>query len=131
MRTGHIMRVRSTLGLAIGLVGFIVTLVACQPPVLAQDLRLLPQPPAFAKPKAPQPFGNLFGRERPSKPQPALLFKTLARPALERVAPPSTIACPMRLVPADPSLDASIRHAVPENGPAFTMRVAPPLACRP
>jgi hypothetical protein len=88
-------------------------------------------PPAFAPVKPPQPFGNLFGRERPIKPRKAVPFNALAARALER-APSPAIACPMRTLPADPAFDATIRHAPPlRNGPAFTIRIAPPLACQP
>jgi hypothetical protein len=80
-----------------------------------------------------QPFGNLFGRVRPDKAQGTLLFTPPSRDIAKHglgAQPSRTIVCGMKLVPADPAFDASIRRAVPENGPTFMMRTAPPPVCR-
>ena len=90
-------------------------------------------PPAFAQAKPVQPFGNLFGRVRPDKTQGTLLFAPPSRDTAKQnlgAQPSRTIVCGMKLVPADPAFDASIRRAVPENGPTFMMRTAPPPVCR-
>ena len=123
------MRVRSLTALvAVFLAGAPAVL-----PAAAQDLPLRPPPPVFAPVKPPQPFGNLFGRQRPMKLQrptlpklPSLNSRTIDLAAQQR----QTIVCGMRLVPADPKFDAAMRRAVPENGPAFTLRTAPPPVCR-
>jgi hypothetical protein len=41
-----------------------------------------------------------------------------------------TVVCGMMLVPADPAMDAAIRHTVPENGPTFAIRRVQPPVCR-
>jgi hypothetical protein len=102
----------------------------------AQEFPLLPPPPAFAPAKPPQPFGNLFGRERPrtAKPAPLVRAQSLETRVSERLAQERqrpTVVCPMQLVPADPTFDAAMRRAVPANGPAFTIRTAQPPGCRP
>jgi hypothetical protein len=112
---------------------FLVAVSAVPRTAAAQQVPVLSAPSAFA-PTAPlRPFGNLFGRVRPVKPLATTLFTPPARGAAGKdlVAQPSrTIVCGMKLVPADPAFDAAIRHAVPENSPAFTMRTAPPPVCR-
>ncbi len=90
-------------------------------------------PPAFAQANPVQPFGNLFGRVRPDKMPGKPLFAPVSRDAAKQTLgaqPSRTIVCGMKLVPADPAFDASIRRAVPEGGAAFTMRTAPPPVCR-
>jgi hypothetical protein len=90
-------------------------------------------PPAFAQMKPLQPFGNLFGRVRPGKPQGTLLFAPPSREIAKNLLgaqPSRTIVCGMKLVPADPAFDSSMRRTVPENGPTFMMRTAPPPVCR-
>jgi hypothetical protein len=127
------MRVTSTGALVIGFLGFFVTSAAGPPPAAAQDFPLLPPPPAFERATPPQPFGNLFGLQRPPKTQPAPLplFPSLENRNGDLAAQTQqTIVCGMRLVPADPKIDAAMRHAVPANGPAFTMRTVPPPVCR-
>jgi hypothetical protein len=118
----------------IAVLTLVIAIVASALPLVAQELPLLPPPAAFATPKAPQPFGNLFGRVRereaqrrpaPSPPAP------LGTPAAKRAEQTPAIACPMRLVPVDPAFDRSMRHTVDAKAATFTMRVAPPLACRP
>jgi hypothetical protein len=90
-------------------------------------------PPAFAQTKPLQPFGNLFGRMRPTTPKTVPLFAPLSRDASKNelgARASRTIVCGMKLVPADPAFDPSIRRTTPENSPAFTMRTAPPPVCR-
>ena len=98
----------------------------------AQQHPTLSPPPAFAPTKPLQPFGNLFGRVRPVKPQ-TPLFTPPSRGAAKNnlgAQPSRTIVCGMKLVPADPAFDPSMRRAAPENGPTFMMRTAPPPVCR-
>ncbi len=98
-----------------------------------QQFPLLPPPPAFAPPPAPQPFGDLFGGARVVKAPPPAQLRTPwldAPPNRLKAQPSRTIACGIKLVPAGPAFDPAIRRAVPENGPAFTMRTAPPPVCR-
>jgi hypothetical protein len=112
---------------------FLVGLAALPRTVAAQQLPLLPPPPAFAQAPPPQPFGNLFGPVRPMTPKAVPLFAPLARDAAKNelgARPSRTIVCGMKLVPADPAFDASIRRATPDNSRAFTMRTAPPPVCR-
>ena len=124
------MRKRSTVALVFALMAGASALpraaAAQQPPS--------PSPaPAFAQAKPVQPFGNLFGRVRPEKVPGTLLFAAPSRDALKQhlgAQPSRTIVCGMKLVPADPAFDAAIRRAVPENGPTFMMRTAPPPVCR-
>jgi hypothetical protein len=41
-----------------------------------------------------------------------------------------TIVCGMTLLPADPKLDAAIRHPVPEDGPTSVITILEPRDCR-
>jgi hypothetical protein len=104
------------------------------PRVAAAQQHPSPSPaPAFAEMQSPQPFGNLFGRVRPDKPQAAPLFTPPSRDMAKNglaAQPSRTIVCGMKLVPADPAFDALIRRSVPENSPTFMMRTAPPPVCR-
>ena len=40
------------------------------------------------------------------------------------------IVCGMTLIPADPKLDAAIRHPVPEGGPTSVITILEPRDCR-
>jgi hypothetical protein len=93
----------------------------------------------------PDRFGNLFAGTPTLVPIPKAL--SVDRPARQRLAQemkalalvqgramPSSqkpaIVCGMTVIPADPTIDAAIRHPIPENGPAFTMRTILPSVCR-
>jgi len=56
-------------------------------------------------------------------------------PPLDRRAWPTllqqpAIVCGMTLLPADPKLDAAIRHPVPEDGPTSVITILEPRDCR-
>ena len=78
------------------------------------------------------PWANLFtgqlkvDSKRPSPPKASLLGQ---RPA-QRPAQAFRVLCGMTLIPADPKIDAGIRHPMPENGPKFTIQTIPPPACQ-
>ena len=57
----------------------------------------------------------------------APLLKPQARP--QPGQRPTAVVCGMTLIPADPKLDAAIRHPAPEN-PNPTIRAIVPRACR-
>ena len=89
-------------------------------------------PSLFFTVQRPTPFGNLFagqpkvGVKVPSRPKAPSLGQQPARPtSLEPV-----VVCGMTVIPADPKIDAAIRHPIPEDGPAFTMRTMQPSVCR-
>jgi hypothetical protein len=124
------MRTRSTVALVFALV---VGASVLPRAAAAQQHPSPSPPPAFAQTKPLQPFGNLFCRVRPGKPQTTPLFAPPSRDASKNdlgARPSRTIVCGMKLVPADPAFDATIRRTVPENSPAFMMRTVPPPVCR-
>src|SRR5215831_629841 len=73
-------------------------------------------PPALASPQSGA-FGSVF--EKPGKT--AIKFPVARVQLYVLTQPPSlqhpTVVCGMTLIPADPKLDAAIRHPVPEGGP--------------
>jgi hypothetical protein len=75
---------------------------------------------------------NLF--ENPSKlaatPPPLFMTPRLLQRGQQDVRPTPKIVCGMTLIPADPNIDSAIRHAVPGNGPAHSIRAINPPACR-
>jgi hypothetical protein len=84
----------------------------------------LPSPPSGA-------FANLF--EKPGKT--AIKLNVPIRIPLyvvteTRSLRQPTIVCGMTLIPADPSLDAAIRHTVHEGGPTPVISVLEPRDCR-
>jgi len=91
--------------------------------------RVLPTP-RRSQPR--NPWANLFTGQlkvdptRPSPPKASLLGQ---RPA-QRPAQAFRVLCGMTLIPADPKIDAGIRHPVPENGPKFSIQTFPPPACQ-
>jgi hypothetical protein len=60
-----------------------------------------------------------------AKPTPRLLQRDK-----QEVRQKPEIVCGMTLIPADPNIDAAIRHAVPDNGPAYSIRAVNPTDCR-
>ena len=113
--------------------GILAVVAASSRTPVAQQLPLRPPPPAFAAPKAPQPFGDLFGSNDSQK----RLAPLTKMPRLQAPVDGQfwqqrpSIACPMRMIAADPQFDATMRRNPPPNVPAFTLRAAPPLACVP
>lgn len=88
----------------------------------------LTMPPWFPTAQAANSLGNLFPKPGKAASTAPLLFTT---PSLDQRVPQALrVVCGMTLIPADPKLDAAIRHAVPENGPKFTIRTVDPQTCR-
>jgi hypothetical protein len=89
--------------------------------------------PWFASAEQSNPFGNLFAGRAKVPVKPSTIFKTpLVNTRLaQSPAQQSSVVCGMTLIPADPKVDAAIRHIVPENGRQFTIRTIQPQICRP
>ena len=87
-------------------------------------------PPALPSPQSGA-FGSLF--EKPGKTANKLNFR-VGIPLYALSQPTSlqqpTIVCGMTLMPADPKLDAAIRHPVPEGGPTPVISILEPRNCR-
>lgn len=87
-------------------------------------------PPVFPSSQSGA-FANLF--EKPGKT--AIKLNVPVRISLSVVTETtslqqSTIVCGMTLIPADPTLDAAIRHNVPQGGPTPVISVLEPRDCR-
>jgi hypothetical protein len=96
-----------------------------------------PPAPAAQAPSAPvSPYGDLFVVPRP-KLQPPPMFAVpfgAERPvaALQREQPATKVTCGMTLIPADASSDPAMPHVPsPQRATRYTLRVSPPLICRP
>lgn len=95
--------------------------------VLACSASLLAQSPSSPQPNA---FGNLFGqRPRPRK-QPQSIFAGASTPSPAPGLAQAVIVCGLTLLPADPAVDAAIRHPLPANVGTFTMQKIVPSACQ-
>jgi hypothetical protein len=87
-------------------------------------------PPAFPS-RQSDAFGSVFAK--PGKT--ALKLDFPVRIPLDLRSQPTplqqpTIVCGMTLMPADPKLDAAIRHPVPEGGPTPVISILEPRDCR-
>jgi hypothetical protein len=88
-----------------------------------------------APPALPSPQSGAFARlfEKPGKTEIQLnvpvriqLYVVTETRSLQQ----PTIVCGMTLIPANPTLDAAIRHTVPEGGPKPVISVLEPRDCR-
>jgi hypothetical protein len=85
--------------------------------------------PWFATPPRATPLGDLM--PKPTDAQRRAVSKALTEAtARARGAQPKVIVCGMTLVPADPAIDPSIRHAPPADGPAFAIQSIVPRDCQ-
>jgi hypothetical protein len=95
-----------------------------------QALIGLPTGPASTR--QAKPLWNLF--ENPSKPAstspPLFMTPRLLQRGRQDVRQNPEVVCGMTLIPADPNIDSAIRHAVPENGPTYSIRAINPPDCR-
>jgi hypothetical protein len=106
------------------LVTVCIATIAMAPHAFAQDAPAAAA--AFPSPKLMRPAANVFAPPRtPTPVQKSPLFDVRLSP---KIAPRPDTVCGMRLVPADPTFDASMRRA-PEADRAFTMRTTPPPVC--
>jgi hypothetical protein len=97
-----------------------------QSQAVAVDRREIASPPWF--PRQPQPFGNLFGATVKPDREAATIFRKLDAP--DTIAQPVTsVVCGLTLLPADPAVDARMRHGIPD-GPKSSNRVIIPEICR-
>jgi hypothetical protein len=88
--------------------------------------------PSFVTSRRRNPWGNLFTGQlkvdpKRLSPRQAPSIGQLPAPLS---APAFRVLCGMTLIPADPKIDAGIRHPMPENGPKFTIQTIPPPACQ-
>jgi hypothetical protein len=81
------------------------------------------------------PYGSFFPAQPQKAAKPPIVFPPplLLQPRADASrafdsAPKTT--CGMTMIPADSKTDAAILHAVPDHGPQYTMRIAPPSVCR-
>ena len=92
------------------------------------------QQPTNELPPQASPFGNLFAPSSTPPSPPRFLFPTptptLNQPRDVHLAQKPTVVCGLTLIPADPNVDPSIRHEVPEDGPRFSIRSVDPKVCR-
>jgi hypothetical protein len=122
-----------TISVVVRLAFLLLISIGSPVPSMAQELPVVPPPPAFAPAPLLRPFGDLFAVPRPRKPQPVLLANIPkgATPIGSGLDRRPLAACPMQTQPVDPAFDASMRQMVPDQTMAFTMRTAPRLSCRP
>ena len=89
-----------------------------------------------APPASPSPPSNAFASvfEKRGKTAIKLNFPISTVPLFVLTQPTSlhhpTVVCGMTLIPADPKLDAAIRHTVPQGGPTPVISVLEPRDCR-
>jgi hypothetical protein len=81
------------------------------------------------------PYGDLFQAQPKKTVKPPMVFPAPFFPqprADASRASESTpkVTCGMTMIPADSKSDSTILHTVPEQGPQYTMRIAPPSICR-
>jgi hypothetical protein len=78
-----------------------------------------------------KPVWNLFEDPfKPALPTPLFMTPRLLQRGQQDARSTPKIVCGMTLIPADPNIDSAIRHAVPGNGPAYSIRAVNPPACR-
>lgn len=93
----------------------------------AAQARTLNLEPTVAQRPEWKPFINLFG-QKPSPKPPSIDWNW--RPSADQnPAAKASVVCGMTLLPADPKIDAGIRH-VPDRGVAITMRAVTPPVCK-
>jgi hypothetical protein len=109
----------------IGLVALVLSVLAlvAAVPAGAQTLRLSPAS-LFEAPQS----GQLEGLAR------AALRRAQQKQLLTSKSEPSQkprVVCGMMVIPADPNIDAAIRHPIPEGDASkFTLKIVTPLACQ-
>ena len=96
---------------------------------------LLAASASTASAQTESPYGNLFPAQPKTAPTPPIVFPTPLFPqpradASRASASAPKVTCGMTMIPADSKTDAAILHTVPEHGPQYTMRIAPPSICR-
>jgi hypothetical protein len=87
-----------------------------------------------SEPQAPKPLGDLFPKRKPLTEKQLDLLAAAARQRrfgqLLQLPAQSTVVCGMTLVPADPTIDPTIRHAPPADGQLFAMSKIVPRDCQ-
>ena len=81
------------------------------------------------------PYGNLFQAQPKTAAKPPIVFpapfSSQTRADASRASESAAkTTCGMTMIPADSKKDTAILHTVPERGPQYTMRIAPPSICR-
>ena len=88
--------------------------------------------PSFVASQRRDPWGNLFmgqlkvDPKRPSPPKAPSFGQLPAQGSI----PSFRVVCGMTLIPADPNIDAGIRHPIPKNGPKFSIQTIPLPPCQ-
>ena len=101
----------------------VLTLVAAAP-AGAQTLRLSPES-LFEAPQSVQLEGLARAALRRAQQKQSLTSKSESSSQKPRVV------CGMMVVPADPKIDAAIRHPIPEGDASkFTLKIVTPPACQ-
>ena len=129
------MRVASIVALTAGVVAGSAYVSAQQPSVASPTVQATappakPRPPSlFGPAQAWSPSANVFGRRvvspPPSRPKVPALSQRPADPLQQQ----PTVVCGMTLIPADPNVDAAIRHPIPPHGHTFRVRTLVPQLC--
>lgn len=96
---------------------------------------LLASPSIASAQTQKSPYGDFFQAQPKTAAKPPIVFPApfFQQPRADASrASESALktTCGMTMIPADSKTDAAILHTVPEHGPQYTMRIAPPPICR-